>query len=491
MKPRDFHRILLEFALVRRFLFIFLVAAVGVSFADTIRLKNGRSIRADKVTEVGDKVEYEIGDNLYRIPKSLVERIDSSLPALPDPDSGPTQPAARPNSEAVAKPTPNLPADQELHLPGMKAGLKVVRDGRVDLDALNALEASGQTDAAAGGYFLAAKFEFERGDRESARRYMERALGYAPDNPSILTNYAALLIQLGRAREAINFAHHATVAAPDSPDAWDVLGYAYFNSDRTRDAVPSWERSLELRPDPRVKAFLAKARREQQAEANFSEHDTGRFTLRYEGSATKDTLRSQIIAALEKDYDELASQLGIQPTQNIPVILYTEQTFFDVTQAPSWTGALNDGKLRIPIQGVDFINPELARVLKHELAHSFINQASAGRCPQWLNEGIAQLAEGRQLASRTRLAALYKNNAQIPFSRLEQSFMGFSTNQAVIAYDESLAAAAFINGQYGMSDLRRLLERLAQGGSVEDAMRDVLRADYPRFEQDLGDYLGR
>ena len=32
-----------------------------------------------------------------------------------------------------------------------------------------------------------------------------------------------------------------------------------------------------------------------------------------------------------------------------------------------WAGAMNDGKLRIPIRGVNAMTPELARVLKHEL----------------------------------------------------------------------------------------------------------------------------
>jgi len=54
------------------------------------------------------------------------------------------------------------------------------------------------------------------------------------------------------------------------------------------------------------------------------------------------------------------------------------------------------------------VTPELSRVLKHELAHSFINQVSGGRCPQWLNEGIAQALEPKSLSSRgRRLAELF------------------------------------------------------------------------------------
>ena len=163
-----------------------------------------------------------------------------------------------------------------------------------------------------------------------------------------------------------------------------------------------------------------------------------------------------------------------------------------MTQAPSWTGALNDGKLRIPVQGVEFVNAEMARVLKHELAHSFINQASGGRCPQWLNEGIAQLVEGRQLGTRgARLAELYKDGTQPPLRSLEKSFLGFSRGQAVLAYDESLAAAAFIRDSYGMSDIRRILEHLGQGGSTEDAISDVLRLDYAHFDEEFARYLSQ
>ncbi len=60
---------------------------------------------------------------------------------------------------------------------------------------------------------------------------------------------------------------------------------------------------------------------------------------------------------------------------------------------PPGREALNDGKLRIPISGLSSMTPELAHVLKHELAHSFIARLSGGRCPPWLHEGIAQFLE--------------------------------------------------------------------------------------------------
>src|SRR4029077_20811180 len=236
----------------------------------------------------------------------------------------------------------------------------------------------------------------------------------------------------------------------------------------TKEAVTSWKRSLQLRPDAAVQQFLAKAQREQTVESDFAQGESSHFTLHYEGKQTSEALRRQILAALESDYDDLARDLGNPPRDNILVTLYTEQAFFDVTQAPSWSGGINDGKLRIPISGLSSMTPELARVLKHELAHSFINQLSAGRCPPWLHEGIAQLLEPRSLGSDGRqLARLFKSQRNLPLNVLEGSFMRFSGAEASVAYAESLAAVSYINDSYGLGDIQRILQRLSQGSSTE------------------------
>jgi len=213
--------------------------------------------------------------------------------------------------------------------------------------------------------------------------------------------------------------------------------------------------------------------------------------MHYEGKQPSEAFRAQILAALESDYDDLARDLGTPPRDNILVTLYTEQAFFDVTRAPSWSGAINDGKLRVPISGLNSMTSELARVLKHELAHSFINQISAGRCPPWLHEGIAQLLEPKSLGSDGRqLAALFKAQRQIPLNVLEGSFMRFSGAEAYVAYAESLAAVSYINDSYGMGDLQRILKLLGEGSSTEAALRATIHSDYGQFESELEKYLG-
>lgn len=455
------------------------VAALIAASAEVIHLKNGRTIWADRVREGADHVEYEVGDDSYAIPKSLVERIETggTVPAHASPAGG-----AQPHELPAFVPADSLPNNSTL----IK---KIIPGGSVDEDALAELEKTGDAQTIAAGYFLAGKHELEHEDFPAAHKYLDTALRFDGQNPTILNYYAALLVRTGNATEALPYAERAVRAAPDSPDTLTVLGYVQYASDHEQDAIRSWKRSLELRPDANVKSLLAKAERDSAAQSDYSEHESNHFILHYEGSKTSDSLREQVLATLETDYDDLVHQFGAGPRSSIPVVLYTDQAFFDVTQAPSWTGAVNDGKLRIPVQGLTSITPELAHVLKHELAHSFINQLSAGRCPQWLNEGLAQAAEPKALTNGARLAELFRAQQEIPLNALEGNFMRFSGPEATLAYDESLATVQYIQDSYGMSDLQRILGKLGEGSSTEAALRATIHSDYAQLEAEVGKYL--
>lgn len=456
-----------------------LAAAVSGAFAETICLKNGRKILVDHVRENGARYEYEIGDNSFAIPKSLVDHVEAGgMPAS----------SAAAHGAGVADLPAFTPADSLANEGDLVA--KIIREGKIDTDALSALEGKGNAELSATANFIAGKFEFERGNVNQAKRYFDNALRFQPENSTILVYYAALLVRTGNAAQALPYAQRAVRAAPDSPDAYTMLGYAQFASDHTKDAVASWKHSLALRPDATVQQFLAKAQREQTAESDFAQRESSHFVLKYEGKQTSEGFRGQILSALESDYDDLSRDLGSPPRDNILVTIYTEQAFFDVTQAPSWSGAINDGKLRIPVSGLSSLTPELARVLKHELAHSFINQLSGGRCPSWLHEGIAQLLEPKSLGGTGhQLAQLFKAQRNIPLNMLEGSFQQFSGSQAYLAYAEALAAVSYINESSGMSDIQRILQALSQGSSTEAAMRSTIHSDYGQLEADLTKYL--
>jgi tetratricopeptide (TPR) repeat protein len=456
-------------------LFLVMNAAV-CAWAEVIHLKNGRTIWADHVTQKGSRVEYEVGDDSYALSASSVDHVDTG-----------GSPPERASFEARHDMPVFAPAD-DFKSPFALTD-KIIHGSSVDEDALAQIEKQGKPDQTAAAYYVAAKYEFEHGNFGSSRGHFESAVRSDPENPAILSYYAALLVRTGDAKTAVSYAERAVHFAPESPDALAVLGYAEFAADHNQDAIRSWKKSLALRPDSNVQQYLEKAEHEDKVEANFSERESSHFTIRYEGKQSSNSFRSELINTLEADYDDLVRDFGISPN-NIPVVLYTGQAFFDLTQAPSWTGAVNDGKLRIPVQGLDAVSSELARVLKHELAHSFINQLAAGRCPQWLNEGTAQVLEPKSLASRgARLADLFQKEREIPFNALEGSFMRFSGPEAALAYDESLAAVQYIADTYGMSDLQRILKKLGEGNSTESALRTTIHSDYKHLGYEVRQYL--
>ncbi len=442
--------------------------------ADTIVLKNGKRIVVDTAREKNGRVEYEIGQNSYALSMSLVDRIEKSGDE-PQPTTLKTY--------VPFTPTVTFPSPKELTA-------KVIKDGKVDTDTLAVLDRWSNDETVAAAYFQAARFEQQHGKPDQAVSYYQRALLRKPDSAAIIDHMASLLIQMGRGAEAVPLSERAVRAEPNSADSWTVLGYAYFSSDRNPDAVQAWTKSLELRKDDTVARYLAKAKREASAEAEFEKRSSAHFTLKYEGHRVAEEMSTAVLNTLEQQYEDLGNLFGTRPKANISVVLYTDQAFFDVTQSPSWTGAVNDGKIRVPVSGLEDVTPELSRILRHELVHSFINQISRGRCPQWLQEGIAQLVEPRTTKPYGKtLAQLYASQQQIPMNQMESSFMELSQEQASVVYLQSLAVAEYIRDTFGMAYLRMILEKIGDGASTEAALRSVIHSGYGRLEGEVADYL--
>lgn len=449
------------------------------AWADTIVLKSGTRIVADSVTERNGRVEYTIGDNTLTIPKSIVVKIETG-PSAGQPAPSTSKPEVTPDE---------LPAMREEMAVSEDLVARVIRHGQVDLSALTAIANEGVAGQSAAAYAIAAGFEENRNNLQTAASYLESGLHYLPNNPILLENYASILLRLGRFSEALVYAEQAVHANPQSAVALAILGYAYYKNERNQEAITALKKSLQLRPDDKTLQLLGRVQRETQTEADFRQEESSHFTLRYEGSQTNDRLRQQILDSLEESYRQLEDDLGVAP-RNIFVSLYTDEAYFDVTQAPSWSSALNDGKIRIPISGVQSVTPELARVLRHELTHSFVAQIAHNRAPQWLNEGIAELEQGASTSSfGPRLASLYSSGNQVPLNMLEGNFEGLDRAQALVAYAEGLAAVEYIRSTYGMSDVARILVRLGNGESIETALRNTIHGGYKELDADVTDYL--
>ena len=183
------------------------------------------------------------------------------------------------------------------------------------------------------------------------------------------------------------------------------------------------------------------------------------------------------------------------------MILYTQDAFSDITKLPAWVGALNDGRIRVPVQGLAEVDSELSRVLKHELTHSFIAQKTRSACmglsascavhaPAWIQEGLAQWMEGRRSAKDAAvLLQIYSAGKAIPLSSLEGAWLNMSGDAARYAYAWALANIEYMVQADGMGDVERILDRIGTGMATEAALKEVLHADCNEVMQSTADYL--
>jgi tetratricopeptide (TPR) repeat protein len=471
---------------VRRATLVSALLLLGVSSAaaDTIVLKNGHRIVAADVTEDGEHVTYQTPAGELSIPKSIVARIDhNSFTYSPASRAASQPPIIAPRME------PTRSNDDAAHRAVHDNAIDFAYLARIDLDARSGSAAAIEKVAAA--HHAAAQFLLSKGDIDAAIGQYRQALVFSPDDIGLLLNLAVLDLRESQFSAALEPLERARRVSPDSPDVAKLTGWAYYGANKTTQAIEEWKRAEKLRPEADVEQALRKAERDQAEEESYREGETAHFALKYYGGAAPDLARG-ILRALEDDFRDLESQLSYTPPEQIAVILYTEQSFADITRAPGWVGALNDGRLRIPVQGLTDVTPDLARVLKHELTHSFVGQKSNNRAPTWLQEGIAQWMEGRRSSSTAAvLIDAAEQGSAPPLQSLEGSWMGLPGNSAALAYAWSLAAVESIIEAGGMSDISRLLDRVATSPSTETALQETLRLNYADLQQRTVDYLKR
>lgn len=451
--------------------------------ADTIYLKNGRQIQGTNVVRQNGRVSFETPGGTMSVPESLVDHIISGAP--------PIAPQRNTNSGAaelqMAPPSPTS-ADSASILQS------IVQNGGINEQALAQIDANASDGGTALARAIAAesaasRFEFERNNLGAALQHAERALGFAPDQIPLLLSAAYLHLRRGEYQPALDLLERAQRGDPNSADIAKLTGWADYGLNRLSDAVAEWTRSQQQHPDAEVARALEKAQRDLNVENSFREGRSAHFDLHYYGEAAPELAR-EVLRVLESDFDEISGALNYTPKEPFSVTLYTNQLFQDITRAPSWAGALNDGRIRVPVQGLDNVTPGLAHVLKHELTHSFINEKTHGHCPTWIQEGAAQWMEGRRTdtATAAQLLATYDAHNEPSLTVLEPFWNNLGSGLAHVAYSWSLAVVESIESA-SPGDLERILDRLDAGASAENAVRATLHLSYADLNAATADYL--
>jgi tetratricopeptide (TPR) repeat protein len=426
-----------------------------------------------------------------------LERVAGSTPAV---ISG--------RSAANSESTHGSAADMPLERPATPtangyAAMKndVVKEGVIDAGLISTLEAQASRGGptaitrAALAHLAAGEFELEQHEPDKALEQFEAMEPFAgPQRDLVLASLdGRIYAQLMKSEysSALELLEKARKLSPQSPNLAAWSGYTHYRMNQLDAAIVDLQTAQKIHPSQGVAALLEKAKRDKDAEGDFREGESSHFVLRYHGGASRQ-LASEVIHTLEDQFQVLKSELHYTPPEQIGVILYTQESFFDVTRVPGWAGGLNDGRIRVPVQGLETVSDLLARILKHELTHSFVFQKTGGRCPTWLQEGVAQWMEGRRTgADAAQLVAFYQDGKGKPLRYLDGPWMVLSSGQARYAYAWALAVVETIEADSGSDGLDRLIDAERTESSGENAMLQALRTNYSSLDEATAEYLRR
>jgi hypothetical protein len=135
----------------------------------------------------------------------------------------------------------------------------------------------------------------------------------------------------------------------------------------------------------------------------------------------------------------------------------------------------------VPIKGAEQNTAELERVLGHEFTHALVRSLAPRGIPVWLDEGLAVQFEGSSIAPKQE--QVRRAGARVPLARLERSFAGLSTADAVLAYAESAVAVQMMLDEAGPSAIVNLLIEVAAGTPFSEAFERQMGLRYADFQR--------
>ncbi len=405
-----------------------LAVASGAARGDRLHLDGGGMIETDSWWFDGEMLVYANAEGTVGIARSLVLSIERTPP------SGRPAPAAGDEGSGPAAGSVTVPV----------AVARLLQQGE---DALRLR------------------------DYERAIDRYARALEVAdPELQHPRVGSALALLAVGESERALAIVLDGLARDPHEPALLELLGDIRTRQELVPDALRAWRAAFERAPSDRLREKIETAERELHAGRDYELAMTAHFNLRYDGDVDGPLARS-VIDHLERQYWRVAEALDHAPQQPVPVVLYPQREFRDVTRSPEWVGGIYDGKIRVPLGGLRRLDPRASALLDHELTHAIVHAKTRGNCPRWLHEGLAQRFEGKPLTRADHELVARRLARDDPQRWDAEEF----------SYPLALALTGHLESRGGLHRIVDLLEHLGQGTELDVALGQVYGLDYARL----------
>lgn len=305
-------------------------------------------------------------------------------------------------------------------------------------------------------------------DFERAKDSYEKALRYDPKSGDIKIGLSQAIYRLESRTDRVH--ELLTEGAKQGTAAWDV--------------------------DKVVK----RSAREAEVEKKTREEKRGNWVLRYQ-----ENIKGINTDLIFKDLDDISHRIGEDfqhwIKHRVIFVLVDEDNFNEVQSGPGWAGALNDGRIKVPVGGEYKEPKKLKSVLAHEFTHSVINDLAHGHpIAFWIHEGLAEYEESKMVRDNplraeniSVLLQALKKNALLPLSVLSEADAGEKLNPSEVhlAYKESLAFILYLEEVYHFYSILSMLKELGAGRPLEEAVVQGIGRNLNFLEKDYHAWLKR
>ncbi len=395
-------------------------------------------------------------------------------------ESGRIEPGQPSHASLAAGPlvAQGLPASTGQALVGVVEEQPSARAGS-EFKARSPVETDRRTAAmsrAEAGWRLVTEGQYHR----AAKVFTEAATLF-PGDASFLVGLGLCQHRLSRDDLALATLEQAIRLDSSVGQAHKLLGDVYYRRGETQTALRHYETARQQDPnDVTLQARLVTAQRELQAEAGFDRLYSSHFVVKFESSTDRRRVH-EVAHRLEMVYNKVGRTFSYFPGEPFTVILHPDRQFQDATLSPGWVGALFDGKIHLPMQGITRGQRAAHRILSHEYTHALVDRISGGHAPVWLSEGLALHLEGR--ADAWGHEVLARHAAEVaPLNSLHGDFLELPPHRATVAYAQSYQATRALIRRYGMDRVRKLLDALSVTPDFSSTFEAVFQDRYSDFD---------
>ena len=332
-----------------------------------------------------------------------------------------------------------------------------------------------------------AALRFVTGEMAAWKELEKRVLALDPTCADLYRVVAEGLSERRRWDESQTFMKKAVALDPEDPDLWDLLARYSLYIGREQEGMEALRKAYDLATWNRVwrgnmmdvMKLLAK---------HYETVKSPHFVVKLHREDAP-LLRNIVPPFFERSWSEFVERYGFKPRVPVIVDAFRRHQDFSVrTMGTTGLGALGvcfgpTVMMYIPRKTRRPIN--WASTAHHELAHVFTLQASRGRVPRWLTEGLSTWEEVRRNPSWGRnmeiqLHDALHNDKLLKVLEFDSAFYG---PRIIFAYFQGGITCQFIEKRWGLKAIREMLSAYGRGQLTSEVIPQVLQLSPQEFDR--------